>query len=180
MESQNIEKDVTLPDKDEDPFSETAGLAIVLERLRAYLGVRAEAKDIEILSFSLHHLFYSFNILFQRTLSQLTVSSSQVAESELPRQELGSRYRSWTSLQEIMRLLERIEALCQLLNGAATSMLTSLNTISSIEAIADAETVVPLLQSKGSKSLQYSGCASTTGWNVTTAVSLLLAGLLTS
>ncbi|MBV9229543.1 MAG: hypothetical protein JOZ18_09545 [Chloroflexi bacterium] len=138
MKSQDVDEGATLPDKYEDPFSGTVGLASIFERLRAYLGARADAQDIEILSFSLHHLFCSIDILFQRALTQLTASTSQVRE---PQKDLRALYSGWVYLRQITCLLERIEALCQLLNGAATSILTALNATSSMAKIADAQTV---------------------------------------
>src|SRR5947209_2180387 len=61
----------TLP-SDTPPFAGMAGLAIVLGQLVAYFSGRADVDDLDVLSFSLHHLFCRVHFLYQEALPNLS------------------------------------------------------------------------------------------------------------
>jgi len=135
MNSQDIEDNGILFPLDEldEQYSETMGLVIIVERLRTCFKRSIDAEDMELLGFSLHHLFYSVNLLYRRVLPDLTACTMHAAEGQELTRDLGCQYCVWLHLQEAKRLLERIEPLCQLLNGAIISILASLDALRRLE-----------------------------------------------
>ncbi|HLZ63170.1 MAG TPA: hypothetical protein VKR06_40075 [Ktedonosporobacter sp.] len=127
MNSQDVDGGGVLCPLDEldEQYSETMGLVIILERLRTCFKRCVDAEDMELLGFSLHHLFYGVNTLYQSVLPNLTACTAHIVEIETT----GCQYCLWLHLQEVKRLLERIEPLCRLLNGAIISILDSLDAL---------------------------------------------------
>ena len=102
--------------------TDIAALTIALEHFNACINHRAGTDDLEILSFCLHHLFYSIDALYQVALPELAANEGQ-AQKNAPHR----RYQVWILLREIRSSLERIKLLCRLLNGAITSILDTLD-----------------------------------------------------
>jgi hypothetical protein len=108
---------------------------------------RTHANDRDILSFCLHHLFLSTD-----TLSHITYSIfiDQLSPADEPppatARNLRQRHSTWTRLRAIKYVLERMESLCQLLNDASRSMLSSLDT----ETIALSPTTPAVLEEASS------------------------------
>lgn len=108
-----------------------SGPEIILGPLKTYFEGHADTDDLAILGFTLHHLFYSIDALYQIVLPELAESLTQAQASQTELDTLLYQHRIWTHLREIQRLLERIEPLCHLLNGATTSILNALDIHSS-------------------------------------------------
>jgi hypothetical protein len=118
----------------EQESADSAWLAIILEQLNLYFGSRAWPQDIEILGFSLHHLFHCVNILYEVALtdpiepsegqtSASITSIPPITKQAIPAEDLIYYHGIWTQLRSIKTTIERIDALCQLLNGALTGLL---------------------------------------------------------
>lgn len=116
------------------PAKETtdiAALTIAFEHFGACINNRTGTDDLEIISFCLHHLFYSIDALYQVALPELAANRGQ---PNAPHQ----RYRIWILLREIKSSLERIKLLCRLLNGAITSILDTLDMAGTRSTLEDA------------------------------------------
>lgn len=102
----------------------TGGLAIILGQLVAYFTNRAHIDDLDVLSFSLHHLFCRVDYLYNNALP--TLASWTETTQERPMQpDMRQRQYIWTQLQAINRTLDRMEPLCHLLSDSAECILES-------------------------------------------------------
>src|SRR5581483_7123525 len=107
---------------------------------------RMQSDDREILCFCLHHLLIGIDTLSRVTHGLFTEQISSAAESPPnTMQDLIQRRATWTCLREIKRILERIEPLCQLLNDASGSMLSSLSSLET-QAISPSSTTPELAE----------------------------------
>src|SRR5581483_9746857 len=89
----------------------TGGLAIILGQLVTYFTNRAHIDDLDVLSFSLHHLFCRVDFLYNTALPEL--ASWTTATRARPTQpDARTRQQIWTHLQTINRALDRMEPLC--------------------------------------------------------------------
>lgn len=61
--------------KDAGSLSGTAGLAIILGQVVTYFGGRVDADDMDVFSFSLHHLFARVDFLYRQALPALLHST---------------------------------------------------------------------------------------------------------
>ncbi len=104
-------------------------IAALIVQLCSSIDPRTRANDRDILCFCLHHLFLSIDTLSRVTYCVFTEQVSSSDESP-PAQTRGlvQQHAIWTHLREIKQVLERIEPLCQLLNDASSTMLSSLDT----------------------------------------------------
>src|SRR5205085_2952161 len=117
----------------EAPSASTANLAVILGQLVAYFTDRADADDMDVLSFSLHHLFCRIDYLYCKALPALQNCTEQNLTND-------SRYRQhiWSGLQRINRTLDRMEPLCHLLSDATECILDAFDN-SSANEMTDAE-----------------------------------------
>jgi hypothetical protein len=115
----------------------TGGLAVILSQMVAYFHRRANIDDLDVLSFSLHHLFCRIDFLYEAALPRLAALTQ--AETEMPGQEerlssqqqkqmdhaqyVRHREQVWTQLQAINRTLDRMEPMCHLLSDATECIL---------------------------------------------------------
>ncbi len=90
-------------------------IAALIVQLCSSIDPRTRANDRDILCFCLHHLFLSIDTLSRESPPAQT-------------RGLVQQHAIWTHLREIKQVLERIEPLCQLLNDASSTMLSSLDT----------------------------------------------------
>lgn len=120
-------------DSSEVPFTSTAHLAVILGQLVGYFTDRADVDDMDVLSFSLHHLFCRVDYLYRKALPALQSCIEQSLANN-PR----SRQGIWSELQSINRTLDRMEPLCHLLSDATECILDAFD-YSSANSIADAE-----------------------------------------
>ena len=100
----------------------TGGLAIILGQLVAYFTNRAQIDDLDVLSFSLHHLFCRVDFLYTNALPALAGWTAAAQERTVPPE---ARQHIWTQLQTINRTLDRMEPLCHLLSDSTECILES-------------------------------------------------------
>ena len=100
----------------------TGGLAIILGQLVTYFTNRAQIDDLDVLSFSLHHLFCRVDFLYNQALPALA-SWTATAQGRAIQPE--ARQHVWTQLQTINRTLDRMEPLCHLLSDSTECILES-------------------------------------------------------
>jgi hypothetical protein len=140
----------------EAPFASTASLAVMLGQLVAYFTGRADIDDMDVLSFSLHHLFCRIDLLYRRALPALQANAGEevpqtschkgLSNHSLPPSPLQThltsdpryRQRIWSELQRINRTLDRMEPLCHLLSDATECILDAFDR-SSANGMTDAE-----------------------------------------
>jgi hypothetical protein len=104
-------------------------IAALITQICHSIDPRIQTNDRDILCFCLHHLFLSIDNLSHITYSTLNEQVLSVdASSPAPVQDLRRHHSIWTRLQAIKQVLERMKSLCQLLNDASRSMLSSLDT----------------------------------------------------
>lgn len=103
----------------------------IFARLHNYLRARTITNDQEILQFCLRQLFYCADILYQQALPALTNSALATTDTtdttDVARDVFQTPYYIWGMLQELRRVLERMESLCHLLNGTMNTMLDDLD-----------------------------------------------------
>jgi hypothetical protein len=117
----------------------TGGLAVILGQLVAYFHHRTNIDDLDVLSFSLHHLFCRIDFLYETALPRLaalaeagTGTASQDGSHHPPYAQqqainhthpVRHREQLWTQLQTINRTLDRMEPICHLLSDATECIL---------------------------------------------------------
>ena len=144
-------------DVPETPFAGTASLAVMLGQLVAYFTDRADVDDMDVLSFSLHHLFCRVDFLYCKALPALQAytgdykgSIKRSSPHSLLQTHHNPRYRQpiWSELQRINRTLDRMEPLCHLLSDAAECILDAFDSSSATENIDVEESQAPGLSDK--------------------------------
>ncbi|HVB23448.1 MAG TPA: hypothetical protein VNG51_16025 [Ktedonobacteraceae bacterium] len=114
-------------DTDQSRLAGAAGLSVILGQLVAYFSGRANVDDMDVLSFSLHHLFCRIDMLYQVTLPGILDGSLPVEGQEYPSEDCIQDQHVWTQLRVIKHTLVRMEPLCHLLSDATESMLDALD-----------------------------------------------------
>lgn len=110
---------------DESRFAGAAGLSVILGQLVAYFSGRANVDDMDVLGFSLHHLFCRIDLLYRSILPAIPAGFVPL-ERQSPEGCLQNQH-VWTQLRAIKHSLERMEPLCHLLSDATASILESLD-----------------------------------------------------
>ncbi|MBA2285359.1 MAG: hypothetical protein H0W02_07760 [Ktedonobacteraceae bacterium] len=105
----------------------SVGLAVILAPMMAYCNERIATDDMDILTFSLHHLFCCFDMLYRDALPALDQATGRMLNGHVPAGPLDYQQATWTHLQQVKRILERMEPLCHLLNRAAEGILDDLD-----------------------------------------------------
>jgi hypothetical protein len=105
-----------------------AGVSVILERMVAYFADRAHGEELNILSFSLRHLFGYMDYLYRSVLPELLETPEQS-----PIDDLLRRHTTWTKLRSIKQTLNRVVPLCDLLNDVVNRMLDALDLTSDVE-----------------------------------------------
>ncbi|MBV9228184.1 MAG: hypothetical protein JOZ18_02635 [Chloroflexi bacterium] len=114
----------------------TAALSVILGQMVAYFSGRADVDDMDILSFSLHHLFCRADYLYRTGLPQL-LSAGALTDNLLCRQD------TWSKLGAIQHTIHRMDPLCTLLSDTTRCMLEALDLTS--ERTISFENTVPRL-----------------------------------
>jgi hypothetical protein len=78
--------------------------------------------DLDVLNFSLHHLFCRIDYLYLTALPELLTSIPAVSEQALG-DDLAYRQNIWSNLRDIKRIINRLEPLCNLLVDAILCIL---------------------------------------------------------
>ncbi|HVB73531.1 MAG TPA: hypothetical protein VNE38_08235 [Ktedonobacteraceae bacterium] len=128
----------------------TGGLAIILGQLVTYFTNRAHIDDLDVLSFSLHHLFCRVDFLYNKALPALA-TWTLAAQTQPMQQEARQRQQIWTQLQTINRTLDRMEPLCHLLSDATECILENFDLTSDIIPLADNSNTQAQDESNGDK-----------------------------
>jgi hypothetical protein len=110
-------------ESDESPVAGTGALAVILGQLVGYFTGRADVDDLDVLSFSLHHLFCRVDFLFRRALPSLMEGTMSRETAQIPGNSALSRQNTWNQLHTINRTLDRMEPLCHLLSDATECIL---------------------------------------------------------
>lgn len=105
----------------------TINLAAILAPLVVHCNERSAADDMHTLTFSLHHLFRCFDMLYRDALPGLDQATGRMLNEHVPAGSLDCQQATWTHLQQVKRILERMEPLCHLLNRAAEGILDDLD-----------------------------------------------------
>ncbi|MDQ2717851.1 MAG: hypothetical protein M3Z08_23395 [Chloroflexota bacterium] len=105
----------------------TIDLAVILAPLVVRCNERSAADDMHILTFSLHHMFCCFDRLYRGALPDLSSATGFMVNGQVPPDHLDCQQATWTYLHQVKRILERMEPLCHLLNGAAEGILDDLD-----------------------------------------------------
>jgi hypothetical protein len=133
------------------------GLAVILGQLVAYFHNRANIDDLDVLSFSLHHLFCRIDFLYETALPRLALLAlSDHAGDDLQHHQqrqhshyVRHRQQIWTQLQTINRTLDRMEPICHLLSDATECILERFDASSDMIGFLEAEPARELPQSSG-------------------------------
>lgn len=112
-----------MQDEQAEPGKDEVWFLPLFEHVQTYCGNRANPEDMCMLRFCLQHIFLCVDTLYSATLLDLTPSTSTPTKLE----DILKHRRTWTQLQETKRILDRLEPLCQLFNGAVTNILASLD-----------------------------------------------------
>ena len=109
-----------------------SGLATMLAQTAAILQHRANTADIDVLNFSLQHLFNRIDYLYQAVLPELLSVSPAPVTEESRLNDLLRHQHIWTKLRTIKQTLNRLEALCHLLGDATECTLDVLDRTSGV------------------------------------------------
>jgi len=103
------------------------GLSTMLVQITATLRNRANTADIDVLNFSLHHLFSRIDYLYRTVLPELLSVSPAPITEESRLDDLLRHQHIWTKLRTIKQTLNRLEPLCHLLGNATECTLDVLD-----------------------------------------------------
>ncbi len=103
-----------------------AALAVLLGQMVAYLSSKVDVNDLDIVSFSLHHLFCGFDSLYRVLLPSFVVSLASEAGEETDAHSGQIHPMTWLQLQSLRQVIHRMLPLCQLLSEAAMRILGQL------------------------------------------------------
>lgn len=126
-------------------FAGAAGLAVILGQLVAYFSGRANIDDMDVLGFSLHHLFCRIDMLYRTTLPDILDGSLASHGEEHVAGECLQDQHVWTRLRAIKHALDRMEPLCHLLSDATESILDALDSTSGKLTIGQRASAEPTL-----------------------------------
>src|SRR5438067_2484203 len=107
----------------EEYASGAAGLSIILGQIVGYFSGRAHVDDLDVLSFSLHHLFCHIDYLYHTVLPELFVTPTGIQLDQTLVAELLQRQHLWSQLRTIKHSISRMEPLCNLLSDAISCIL---------------------------------------------------------
>jgi hypothetical protein len=125
-------------EQDAARMAATGGLAIILGQLVTYFTNRSHIDDLDVLSFSLHHLFCRVDFLYNKALPALA-SWTSTTQTRPMQPDARQRQQIWTHLQTINRALDRMEPLCHLLSDATECILESFDLTSDMIPLTDSE-----------------------------------------
>ncbi len=119
----------------EDPGTLARAGSSIPGQFVAYFSERADVVDMDMLSFSLHHLFCRVDFLYRVAPAGLAEQGDRVGVPLIgtrPYDRLLHQHQVWNQLQAVRRTLHRIEPLCHLLSDATECILNALDLSSEI------------------------------------------------
>lgn len=111
-----------------------AGLSMILGQMEVYFRNRASVDDLDVVNFSLHHLFCCIDYLYLTALPELLSSIPAVTEQALS-DDLAYRQNIWSKLRDIKRIINRLEPLCNLLVDAIRCILEAFDSTDHMEEV---------------------------------------------
>lgn len=105
---------------------QAAALAALLGHIVAYLSDKIDVDDLDIVSFSLHHLFCDFDALYCVLLPSFAGSLAAESREATEAKSEQMQPRTWMQLLALRQAVRRMLPLCQLLNEAGESILGQL------------------------------------------------------
>ena len=78
-----------------------AGLSVILGQMVAYFRNRVNVDDLDVLNFSLHHLFCRIDYLYITALPELLSSSILAVTEQALSDDLACRQNIWSKLRDI-------------------------------------------------------------------------------
>jgi hypothetical protein len=100
-------------------------LVTILKQFEAAFGKQASSNDLEMLNFSLRHLFNRVDFLYCEALPSL--ESWERNSNGDSNQEMLQQQRIWLQLQTVNRTLDRMAPLCHLLSDVIECLLDTLD-----------------------------------------------------
>jgi hypothetical protein len=100
-------------------INDLAWLDTLQQHLTTYLANRVSIQEIEMFRFCLRHIFLCINTLHQLDFSDPTTAPNAAG--------LTAYHLGWQQLVSLTGTIERLESLCQLLQGALLSLLDGLD-----------------------------------------------------
>src|SRR5205085_1718004 len=82
----------------------------------AYFTDRANVDDLDVLNFSLHHLFCRVDYLYRAALPELLHNTTPPITEQTHTDDLAYRQSTWSKLRTIKHSINRLEPLCNLLS----------------------------------------------------------------
>ena len=111
-----------------------AGLSVILGQMVRYFGNRVDVEDLDVLNFSLYHLFCRIDYLYLTALPEL-LSTGPAAIEQTFTDDLECRQNIWSKLRDIKHIINRLEPLCNLLVDATRCILEALDSKDSMAGV---------------------------------------------
>src|SRR6266700_669331 len=105
---------------EQQSMGDLAWLDTLQQHLTTYLADRVPTQEIELFRFCLRHIFLCIDALHQLDFSDSTTAPNASG--------LTTHHLHWQQLVSLSGTIERLESLCQLLQGALLSLLDGLDT----------------------------------------------------
>lgn len=106
-------------------------LTLIMHHLQSYCDTWLTATDLNMLTFSLEHLFIQIDALYTCVLPTLEIDENiqviRTVSAEFSPTPQARQYYLWSQLRLILRTLERIEILCHLLNVTVMGIIQMLD-----------------------------------------------------
>lgn len=122
-----------------EQYAESLGLFVLMTRLKAILGDRAETQELEVIHFCLQHFFLCIDKMYQNLLPQLMSCSARRIEQPQEEREIISRHALWSSLSATIAVLQRLDGVTLLLRQVFLSLLSAIDINQEIELMPDDE-----------------------------------------
>jgi len=103
------------------------GLSVILEQMVAYFSNRANVDDLDVLNFSLHHLFCRIDYMYRTALPELLNGATAPLTEQTLTDDLSLRQNTWSKLRAIKHIINLLEPLCNLLVDATRCLLEALD-----------------------------------------------------
>lgn len=123
-EAQAVQDNVAKTEDEHEAQQGSEELAALLTHLKARFATETGSDDLDLLDFSLHHLFCRLTTLYRQVLPNLAFPPYIKL---LPGDDLPYYCHTWNQLEQLRRTLSRMEALAHMLTGAATNILDTLD-----------------------------------------------------
>ena len=111
-----------------------AGLSVILGQMVGHFSNRVNVDDLDVLYFSLHHLFCRIDNLYMTALPELLRTGPAATEQTFS-DDFGCRQSIWNKLRDIKHIINRLEPMCNLLVDATRCILEALDSMDSVTGV---------------------------------------------